>query len=119
MMDSMRPLSWRISTTCLFLRDGDGAGFGSSDGEAVEAQEARDRKKVLEEVEVERRKVFEGLGKERKREREAAAMAMATAAMWVEDLWFGDGFVRRLHLSVKYILSELVQLFTQRSASVI
>lgn len=60
MMDSMRPLSWRISTTCLSLRDGDGAGFGSRDGEAVEAEEARERKKVLEEVE--RRKVLEGLG---------------------------------------------------------
>lgn len=58
--DSMRPLSWRISTTCLFFRDGDG--FGSREGEAVE-EEARDRKKALEEeVEVARRKVLEELG---------------------------------------------------------
>lgn len=62
-IDSMRPLSWRISTTCLFFREGDG--FGSRDGEAVEKEEeeARDRKKVLEEeVEVARRKVLEELG---------------------------------------------------------
>lgn len=93
MMDSIRPLSWSISTTCLVWSDGDGAeaGFGSRDGEAVEAEEAaRERRKVLEEEEVESRKVLEGLGEEKKRVREAAN-AMATAAMLWEDLWFGDG----------------------------
>jgi hypothetical protein len=95
-MDSMRPLSRRISTTCLFSRDGDGdgIGLGSTDGEAVEEEKVRNGKKILEEeVEAARRKVLEGLGPERKKVREAAS-AMATAAMWVDDLWFWRvGFV--------------------------
>lgn len=78
--DSMSPRSWRISTTCLFCGDSDGAGVGSRDGDAVEEEEARARKKALEEDEVERRKDLEGLGWERRKVLEAAT-AMATAAM--------------------------------------
>lgn len=103
-MESMRPLCWRIWSTCwcwcwccLLLE-------GWSD-----VEEARDRKEVREDLE-EEKKVLEDLEEEKKvleeeeekkKEREAARAMPTTAA--IVDLCAGRLHLFIYHLSAKYI----------------